>query len=940
MIKLTCMAAVTKDRELSVKNISEAQFVCAAAGTGKTSVLVERYLEILLSETAGIEQIVAITFTEKAANEMKERLRLALAQNRPGADPQKIARFIDRLNLAPISTVHSFCARILRDNVADLNFDPLFQICDETAERIIRTEFMQNFLEQKLAVRDPNLAALIRQVSLGELIELLDLIYEKQAECEPILQRYHNLNIAEYLAQTEKACFAYNLKILANFFNDPAVREILPQIATAQTGRSDDTLQKAFDTILTAEADVRQKKIPASLWDNSLRRALDGRKKGNAQIWGSRIEDYRTLQNQLKARFDPLKDTFIAFAPDTEEIQAEFLANFARFASEFLLSYRTELRRRACLDFTGLEIETEALLARRTPAVIQSVRRFKHLLVDEFQDINPIQYRIIRQLQEINPDMITFFVGDEKQSIYRFRGAEVEIFNTLRRQPLVRQLAINYRSGKALMDFYNFFFANFLGTDLPAERFAVHYPVPIQAHDDSVTPQTPVELILLDEDEEYSNLPRDNKIADEELEAQVVVGRIRTLHQTPVVRTAGGNRLAEYGDMTILLRSRTHQAKFETALQKAGIPYYVLTGIGFYDQPEIVDLINYLRVLLNWRDEPALVGVLRSPLVSLSDATLTNLSLSTGLCDGIDQFLQIKEPSAAIDPAEAARLRKFYNDYVELNRQLARSSTAEILDEIVRRTNCLPLLAGLPGGAQKIANVKKLIDRALEWEATENLTPIDFIRRIRIYRTQAVREGEANLASEKGDAVILMTIHAAKGLDFPIVFLPLLAGKINYKNERMLFHPEVSAAVALKAGDNDNYAFYYKYLRQIERRRTLAEEKRLMYVAMTRAKSYLVCTATPAAGANSDHENSLWDLSAEIFDLAAAENLCRIERRTKTEVFRLSGQSKVARSPKTAMLSEAELHRIQEQIQPVQIKPAVEKITATALADWVTTAEK
>ncbi|MDD5062851.1 MAG: UvrD-helicase domain-containing protein, partial [Candidatus Marinimicrobia bacterium] len=596
MLKLITMADFHNERDHFIKNITENQFVCAAAGTGKTTVLVKRYLEILLSETADCDQIIAITFTDKAANEMKERLRTELSRNRAGFDTAKIASLIEHLNIAPISTVHSFCARILRDNVAELPFDPLFKICDETAEAILRERFMRKFLDGKITERDPDLIVLIQSTPLAEIEKLLNLIYEKQAECIAILERYRNITATDFLTEIEKVCRDYNYALLHDYFNDPAVHEIVKQIKSLNTNKTDDALHSNFDIILNASAEVfDRQRIPDSLWNGSLRKALSGGKRGAAAVWGSDLELVRGIHSQLVEKFKIIKDSFISFDAETEKIHTIYLQSLTRLALNFLQEYRTEMRQKALLDFTGIETETESLLARRSSAIVRYVRHFKRLLVDEFQDINPIQYHIIKLLQEINPDLVTFFVGDEKQSIYRFRGAEVEIFNTLREQSVVQTLSTNYRSGQTLMDFYNFFFAQLLGTELPAERYDVHYPQPIDAFDNFISTEPPVELILINEDEAFADRQPAEKPTDESLEAKAVAASIQKLHKTEIVREKGKMRPAEFGDMTILLRSRTHQSKFEEALRQTGIPFYVVTGIGFYDQPEVVDLTNYLR---------------------------------------------------------------------------------------------------------------------------------------------------------------------------------------------------------------------------------------------------------------------------------------------------------------------------------------------------------
>jgi len=919
------------DRTKAIKNITASLLVGAAAGTGKTSVLVARYLEILLNTDCDFSQIVAITFTEKAADEMKNRLRSEIIKRTSTLGPEPVRHLTDNLNQAPIATVHSFCARLLRENCLSGTYDPLFRIIDETEEAVRRSDFIKQFLDQNLRAADTALNWLLQHFDLREIGDLLLTIYAQQTECMPALRTLLNTDLDTLITSSADLYRQHNLSLLQNFFNQVEVQATLSNIKNTIAPEENDSLWQAFAVVMEAFASVANQEIPTALTDGSLAKALQDRERGQQQNWGARLETMRAYHRLLRKYFSHVKSCFLKFDPETESDQIAALQQLARLGQKFIESYRADLRAEGLMDFAGLELETAQLLSAPTSAVHESINRFRHLLVDEFQDINPIQYRIIQLMGAINPRLITFFVGDEKQSIYRFRGAEVEIFNRLRRQQGALHLDENFRSVRPLMDFYNHFFGLYFGSAEPPEPFEVHYPRVIRPHYDVANTQVPVELLQMATDETYSALEDTQRQPDALLETVMVAECIRRLLTQPLIYAPEGWRPVTYGDITILLRSRRHQADLEFVLQNQGIPYYVLSGIGFYSQREIIDLINALRLLINFHDQVALVGTLRSPLFGISDTTLTKLTRGqASLFAGLRAYFQEQVANEALDQTEKQALEHFWSVYTRLTANLATSSTAELLDDIIRETHYRAVLAGLSAGEQRIANVNKLLDLALEWEIAERLTPIDFIRRIEIYRAEEVHEGEANLASDKGNAVTIMTIHAAKGLDFPVVIVPFLAHKINYRTARLLYQEPDRFALQI---DKEHPSFMYEYLKQAEHRRTLAEEKRLLYVAATRARSYLVF-ATDISSAVQDRDISLWSSASPIFDAATAAGLCRTTTFPKSQLKGFLENLLIREEPETAPAETLppDLSRL---VRPVTLTSRVVKITATQFAETV-----
>ncbi|MFA4839094.1 MAG: UvrD-helicase domain-containing protein, partial [Candidatus Neomarinimicrobiota bacterium] len=810
------------DYQKAALAIDESLIVCAAAGTGKTTVLVNRYLEILHNRAAGIDRIAAITFTEKAANEMKERIRTELSKPEFVCTQELRSNLIDQVNLAPISTVHAFCGRMLRDNVFLLGLDPLFTISDETEEKIQRADFTERFLNDSLKSDRSQIPALLEVMELSQIDVLLNAVWNKRAECAGLMEHIRTTSDDALMQEMEILYQKITHQILSEFFDDPENKKAIAQLRALSRPKNSDKLQDCLDLIFKMESEWATDKVSIDSLKQDLKAAFDGRTKGNEKNWSGDLETVRSLRSQLGERWKAIEKNLFDLVEETERAHIRLLKNFVMLANLYIASYRQTMFVSGRIDFGSLETEAVRLLSGKSEQIRRYISRFSHLLVDEFQDINPIQHRIIELICELNPKIVTFFVGDEKQSIYRFRGSEVEIFNRLKNEQTPLRLDLNFRSVPGLMAFFNDFFPFVLGKDRPKETFEANYPVPIDPYFTERADLIPVEFLIVKDDEASGNeeetedaIVSADAFTSELSEATFVAGKIRELIGKPVVKIkAEPRRDAKFGDMVVLLRSRTHQLEIESMFRKFGIPFYVASGIGFYDRREVQDIVNFLKVMLNYYDEVALIAILRSPMFGVSDFTLTKLNSESGLFEGIRQYFSgtLSKP-VHLESEEKALLDRFFSVYSDLQKSLSGMTTAEILTKIISVTDYLTIVGSLADGDQAVANVQKLCGLALEWSDAGNISPIDFIRRIGIYRSIEVREGEANLSSETGDAVTIMTVHASKGLDFPIVFVPFLSSKFNVNKDRLVFHPGEGLALSLKTPFDEGQSFLYKYLK-------------------------------------------------------------------------------------------------------------------------------
>ncbi|HCL00136.1 MAG TPA: hypothetical protein DHW42_08555 [Candidatus Marinimicrobia bacterium] len=924
------------DYQAAREQINDSCLVSASAGTGKTRVLVERYLNILKSKQTGIEEIIAITFTEKAAGEMKDRIRQAIRDADDSAN-LPVPELLDRLNTAPISTIHGFCARVLQENIGEIDLDPQFRIIDEIEDSILRKESLDFFLHRKLRDKEESILPLMSHFDLYQIRDMLDGIWEKRADGLKYLDSISARQPDELLEQFKLDWERYTLQLLDDFFREPLVADALVQFRKF-SATPEDSLQKSITIIQNAEKCVERKIVPSSLWDKSLNSAFNSTRKGRKENWGSELEELRDLFGVLKDKWSVIKEKLYPFDENIERRNVVLLSAFSRLAREWLHYYQNILKNKGVIDFSGLEVETERFLSGGSAAARKFAQRYTHLLVDEFQDISPVQNRIFEALINLNHRFISFFVGDEKQSIYRFRGAEVEIFNNRKKLKPPLYLDENFRSVKGLIDFYNSFFRFLFDTSSSKANYEVSYDAPVKTSDVTPAEKPVTELLVVDTEQdettEADKAAGTGNFSNVQAEATQIIQRMIELHQKPIVKQKeGGLRPAEWLDFTILLRSRNHQNIYEMVLQKAGIPYYVSSGLGFYQRREVLDVINFIRVLLNWYDESALIATLRSPMVGISDKALFSFTTGKGLMDGIRKILDNDlNHIGNIDQHYIQQIRDFHALYKRLYDKTSILTTAELIREILNETDYLSILAAFPDGQQSIANVLKLVDLALEWSAVQEISPVDFLRRIQLYQTMQIREGEANLSSEIEDSVTIMTIHASKGLSFPIVIVPQLAANIKSNKNRLLFHYSDGIALNLKTSFRKEHSFIYQYLSQIDHERSLAEERRLLYVAATRAESYLILSTIQKSGGKS--KNSLWRMIEPFFD-NSPEDLY-VKRENSLEDLEAIFKNLRPQSENIICeLSESDKIRLKETVLPVSVKTGIEKITPTAFAGWV-----
>lgn len=781
--------------------------VSAAAGSGKTSVLVRRFVKAVVERGAVPGEILAVTFTDKAANSMKERLV---------AEFEKLGRTDDRraLETAYIGTLHSFCLRLLRENPIEAEIDPYFGVLSEGESDLVMTRALDAVFEA--------------QADRPEWLSILSERGEKRVR-GAILSLYaqaRSTGLPEKLLAVKDHSAARKAaeKALLDHLEEGRALAAAPGGPAKPAANQTAALEAALEVPALLKGPLDLEKF--------LRvRSLLGIDKRGARMkeWAAHLE---TLARAWRG-------------PALQAVYAPKKAEFLRVYRQFAETYEREKRALAVLDFDDLPILALSLLGGKRPAqkaVLERYRaRFKHVFVDEFQDTNPLQAALVDLLRSKGN---LFIVGDARQSIYSFRHAEPALFRRYEESAGKRvPLTENFRSRAAVLEFANSFFApDGFAPLVPAKKFALEGP-------------GDVEMIRVD----YG---KDLPLAELEevrlAEAGLLAARLRELVDggARVEDGASEGRPMRWGDVAILFRATAQAPLYERALAKAGIPFYSVKSKGFYERPEVKDFVHFLTLLDRPDDDVAMASVLRSPIAGVSDDGLFWLARSVKKdrrdSDPLARALDAPGRAPGISKEDAARAKSFA-EFLASVRALKNSlKVSGILDRAADWSGYEAAALTRPGGAQAVANVRKLIEIARSIEEKAAVDAAEFVRYVRALAERDEGGAEARVEAEGGDAVLLMSIHAAKGLEFPVVALANLGGKNpGYGPGFAAASPEEGFGWSEPDPEDEEVSLgdaAHEAVSKALVRRQEEEEDRILYVGMTRAEERLILAGSRSRG--------------------------------------------------------------------------------------------
>jgi len=841
--------------QISDKNL----IVVAGAGSGKTRVLVERFLRLLGDNPEWrINALVAVTFTREAAFEMRHRLRQELERRTRENKASHWARHLAQLDSARIDTIHGLCADLLRANAAHAGVDPMFAVLDENDSAIL----LDDVVHDVLATIEAPLSALFAHYDAFKIEEALRQPSLVNAEYAPVPEDADAL-FRQWEREWSDAVFDARRKLL-----DSAAMAALAEASGAPEEDKLAELVGQYGRYREQIKDTRDANAIAWL----LKECHDKgavRNIGSAKAWGG-AEAKKEAADTLRQLRRKIAETLKEMGDPPNEIDratAAMLPLWHQLLQKARTTYRGRKRQNAQLDFDDLERLAAQLLQQDAVRKRYRGTEYKHLLVDEFQDTNAAQWQIIKSLADLQRGGSLFVVGDPKQSIYQFRGTDVSVFNQVRNQIADHNagsalpLSASFRSHRPLVEQFNALFAKILARDesSPVKDYEVKFGKPMTAFRQKAPALPAISLQLLEAEERAETGEplkdqrgrRKTRSADDmrRWEAFEIAAQIKRMiaEERPVFsKVTGQTHAMAYRDAAVLFQSMTNLTLYEEVFKAQDIPFLTVAGRGYFDQQEVWDMLDLLRFLHNPADSLSLASILRSPIFAFSDDLLFALRLlkhgASEAREPMPLWQALRAASQHPMPGVAENDLPVIKNALEVLDALLSLAGRMTISELLRRalalTNYLAILTGLPDGDRRRGNVEKLLQLA---EDSGKITLGKFTQYLADLTAREAREGEAAL--EPGDAIRLMTAHASKGLEFPLVVLADASWERGGRGDPTVqVDPDFGLSCSIYSADSNKYesGFAHRRNRRLQALKEAAERKRLLYVAATRAQDYLL----------------------------------------------------------------------------------------------------
>lgn len=846
--------------------------VSAAAGSGKTAVLVERIIQKITQDKVDIDKLLIVTFTNAAAAEMRERIRDAI-EKKLEEEPEDIhlQRQFTLVHNAQITTIDSFCLYVIRNYFYKIDLEPNFRVADEGELSLLRSDVLGKLLEAHYAAGEEVFLSFVAGYGSAK---------SDQAIQDMILKMYAYAQSYPWPDEWLVSCGqAYDLKEEADMEQADWMKQFLDSLVTAV---SDCGSQMREALNVCEEPDGPY--MYADALKEDIRRLDAIRESGSYARFGEEINAYakafpklaaarkfegsvekkelvQNIRNAMKKEIKDMRDKF--FFKEPEEIfldmkkTAPAVKMLVALTEEFASCFAAEKKRKNLVDFSDMEhfalkILVDQTTKEPTETADEFAALFDEIMIDEYQDSNYVQETLLRAVsKERFGQNNLFMVGDVKQSIYRFRLARPELFmekfdTYAAGTPGCERIDLqkNFRSRDEVLSGVNDIFYKIMCRDLGNvvyDENAALYPG-ADYPEDMDPAMFAMEVLVADESgaEEMERV---------ELEARMIASRIHEMRkegQTVTDKESGELRPMEYRDIVILLRSVSGMADtFVKVLLEEGIPAFTTSRTGYFSTVEIQTVLNMLRVIDNPMQDIPLAAVLYSPVGGFSGEDLAKIRAVSGEKTFYESILTYDTmPEEETDQKLRVRLRGFLAKLETFRKRVPYTPVHELITELLEETGYLSYITALPAGEQKCANVQMLIEQAIHYEDTSYKGLFHFVRYIEKLRKYDVDYGEADIINENENAVRIMSIHKSKGLEFPVVFAAGMGKTFNTQDtrSRLILHPELG--IGLDCMDTVRRTKTPTLLKRTLARQTeeenLGEELRVLYVALTRAKEKLI----------------------------------------------------------------------------------------------------
>ena len=885
----------TKEQKDAIYKSNSNILVAAAAGSGKTAVLVERIIEKIISGGIDIDKLLVVTFTNAAASEMRERILEAIYK-KIDEEPENdnLKRQIVLLGKANICTIHSFCLDVIKNNFFQLNIPASFRIAAEEEIEILKQEVIEDVFEKYYEDENEDFAKLVNTYTSyrgdDQLKEMVLKIY-KFIQSTPFPEEWISEKIDLFATETSKNDFGDSIwgKILIDGLKDETIDAINSlKVVNAKLVKYPE-LEKYSMTI---ENDIALLKSFYEALNDSWDKAFEFSSNMRFKSWPSDKKITMELKDIAKDQRGTIKDKFNKKKKDVLVYNSEAAFNdiyemydilkiLKEVIHKFINDFQDKKREKNIIDFNDIEHYALKILVQKngegkyvpTDVAKQYQEKFVEIAIDEYQDSNQVQEYILNTISKGNN---LFMVGDVKQSIYKFRQACPELFlqkyesyslDEANEKGLKIQLFKNFRSKENVINLTNLVFSNIMSKKLGDIEYNETEYLNLGANyeNSSDFDKAEFDIINLEDNQENDDIWKDEESEEgeesnkgdnpletlraDEIEAKYVAKRIEEIINSKVMISDKkvGLRPVKYKDIVILLRSTSRSAPvFEKELINRNIPVFSDSSSEYLDTIEIQTIMNVLKILDNPIDDISLVSVLRSQIGNFTDNEIVEIRVSNREGNYYNSFMY------ALDNLEnetlKGKIKAFHDMYSSWKKQIDYLSLAELIWKIYVDTGFYNYVGLMPNGALRQANLKMLFERAKEYEKTSFKGLFDFIRFIERLKISNGDMSQAKIIGENEDVVRIMSIHKSKGLEFPIVFLSNTSKQINMQDvsSDILLHQEIGLGPQYI-----NYEKRVEYstsakdaIKIIIKNETISEEMRILYVALTRAKEKLIITGT------------------------------------------------------------------------------------------------
>lgn len=870
--------------------------VSAAAGSGKTAVLVERIIRLICDETqpVDVDRLLVVTFTAAAAAQMRERIGQAI-ERKLEENPwnEHLQRQSALLHNAQITTIHSFCLFVIRNHFHTIGLDPAFRVADEAQLKLLKQEVMKDLLEERFAQKEQIFTECVEYFCLNgreSVLEghILDLYTFAMSYPWP----------EEWLAERKTDYRCDNVEA----FCDSQVGRYFTALLRSRTKDLYDLMKRALEIcelpdgpymygeLLERELTQIEKLCKLDTPEEFERYlpavsfAALPRKKDDT-VDPQKREAVKEIRTQVKDGLKELENKFFSVPFSMSMNQQKECSRMLEVLIDLVLEFKERLdaakREKKLIDFHDIEHFALDILLERTEEGIRSTAAaeeyrnyFKEVLIDEYQDSNMVQEYLLKAVSGEEEGIYNrFMVGDVKQSIYRFRLAKpalfLEKYHTYEMET-GRECRIdlrqNFRSRKEVLSGVNLVFEKIMTVavgGIAYDENAALYPAAVYPDNEACFP----ELILVETPE------KEAEISAKEAEALAISQKIRELKKNFQVtdEKTGELRPVQYKDMVILLRSISGwDEEFKRVLQKEGIPAYVMSATGYFAVGEVQTILHFLKVLDNPLQDIPFYGVMTSVFGGFTEeetALIRARNKSVPLYKCVEECEQENPKCKAL--LESIRLYRRESVYLPVSR---------LLQKIMKDFAYIPYVSALPGGRQRRANVEMLLEKAIAFEAVSFSGLFQFIRYIEQLDKYDIDYGEANILDENADVVRIMSIHKSKGLEFPITFVAGMGKRFNRQDSTQAFLVDDDLGIGMNYVNLEQRVKCRTLRRNILSAKmqsdSLAEELRILYVAMTRAKEKLILTGTMTKPQENCQKEELKQTMRNGRPLSAYELLC------------------------------------------------------------------